>query len=56
MKKLPKVNVIMSTYNGEKFVLPQVESILAQKDVDVTLLAVAKISLASGQKKHPCIL
>ncbi len=27
----------MSTYNGEKFVLPQVESILAQKDVDVTL-------------------
>lgn len=37
MKKLPKVNVIMATYNGEKFVRTQIDSILAQKDVDVTL-------------------
>lgn len=37
MKKLPKVLVIMSTYNGEKYLDVQIESILAQKDVDVTL-------------------
>lgn len=37
MEKLPKVNVIMSTYNGEKFVRQQIDSILAQKDVNVEL-------------------
>lgn len=37
MKKTPKVNVIMSTYNGEKFVKQQIDSILNQKGVDVTL-------------------
>ena len=37
MEKLPKVLVIMSTYNGEKYLDVQIESILAQKDVDVTL-------------------
>jgi len=37
MGELPKVVVIMSTYNGEKFVKEQIDSILAQKDVDVSL-------------------
>jgi len=37
MEKLPKVVVIMSTYNGEKYLDVQIESILAQKDVDLTL-------------------
>lgn len=37
MKNLPKIVVIMSTYNGEKFVKEQIDSILAQKDVDLTL-------------------
>ena len=37
MEKLPKVLVIMSTYNGEKFINEQIDSILAQKDIDVTL-------------------
>lgn len=33
----PKVAVLMSTYNGEKYIREQIDSILAQKDVDVTL-------------------
>ncbi len=37
MKKLPKIIVIMSTYNGEKFVREQIDSILAQKDVELNL-------------------
>lgn len=37
MEKLPRVVVIMSTYNGEKYLDVQIESILSQKDVDVTL-------------------
>ena len=37
MKKLPKVLVIMSTYNGEKFLKEQIDSILAQEDIDVSL-------------------
>ena len=37
MEKLPKVLVIMSTYNGEKFLKEQIDSILAQKDIDVYL-------------------
>ena len=37
MKKLPKVLVIMSTYNGEKFMVEQIDSILAQEDIDVSL-------------------
>lgn len=32
-----KVAVLMSTYNGEMFLREQIESILAQKDVDVTI-------------------
>ena len=35
--KLPKVAVIMSTYNGEKYLREQIDSILAQKDVDIYL-------------------
>lgn len=31
------VNVMLSTYNGEKYVLKQINSILAQKDVDIKL-------------------
>ena len=33
----PTVAVLMSTYNGEKYLREQIDSILAQKDVDVTL-------------------
>ena len=33
-----KVVVLMSTYNGEKYLRTQIESVLAQKDVDVHLL------------------
>lgn len=32
-----KVAVLMSTYNGEKYLREQIDSILAQKDVEVTL-------------------
>ncbi len=37
MSSLPKVLVIMSTYNGEKFLREQIDSILAQENVSVTL-------------------
>lgn len=33
----PKVNVLLSTYNGEMYVREQLDSILQQKDVDVVL-------------------
>lgn len=33
-----KVQVLMSTYNGEKYLAEQLDSILRQKDVDVSLL------------------
>lgn len=33
----PKVAVLMSSYNGERYIREQIDSILAQKDVDVTL-------------------
>lgn len=33
----PKVSVLMSTYNGEKYIKEQIESILAQKGVQVSL-------------------
>ncbi len=35
--KLPKVAVIMSTYNGEKYIKEQIDSIIAQKDVEIYL-------------------
>ncbi|MCD8381143.1 MAG: glycosyltransferase [Lachnospiraceae bacterium] len=35
---MDKVLVVMSTYNGERYVEEQIESIMRQKDVDVTLL------------------
>lgn len=36
-KKLPKVLVLMSTYNGEEFLEEQINSILNQKDVELEL-------------------
>ena len=33
----PSVLIMMSTYNGEKYVSEQIESILAQQHVDITL-------------------
>lgn len=33
--KRPSVAVLMSTYNGEKYLREQLDSILSQKDVDV---------------------
>ena len=32
-----KINVLMSTYNGEKYIGEQIDSIMSQKDVDVLL-------------------
>lgn len=37
-KTRPKVLVLMATYNGERFVASQIDSILNQQDVDVELL------------------
>lgn len=37
MKK-PRVEVLMSTYNGELYIDEQIQSILSQKDVDLNLL------------------
>jgi rhamnosyltransferase len=34
---IPTVYVMMATYNGEKYLCEQIESILSQKDVNVTL-------------------
>lgn len=36
--KLTQVSVLMSTYNGEKYIQEQIDSILKQKDVEVKLL------------------
>ena len=33
----PRIAVLMSTYNGEKYIKEQIDSILAQRDTDVTL-------------------
>lgn len=33
-----KIAVLMSTYNGEKYLREQIDSILAQKDIDVALM------------------
>jgi len=35
---MPSVLVLMSTYNGEKYIVEQIESIINQKEVDVTIL------------------
>lgn len=35
---MPKVLVLMATYNGERYLSEQIESILGQKDVNVSLL------------------
>lgn len=43
MKK-PKVAVIMATYNGEKYVREQIDSILNQKDVDLDLYVFDDVS------------
>ena len=34
---MKKIAVLLSTYNGEKFLSVQLESLLAQKDVDLTI-------------------
>jgi glycosyltransferase involved in cell wall biosynthesis len=35
---IPKVQVVMSTYNGEKYLTEQVQSILSQANIEVNLL------------------
>ena len=35
---MEKVCILLSTYNGEKYVNEQIDSLLAQENVDVTLL------------------
>lgn len=37
-KNRPSVAVLLSTYNGEKFLREQLDSVLSQKDVDVELI------------------
>ncbi len=37
MNSSPKVAVLLSSYNGEKYIAKQIESIFIQKNVDVTL-------------------
>ena len=37
MEKLPKVAIIMSTYNGEKYISEQLDSVLYQKGVEVDI-------------------
>ncbi len=37
-KSLPTVAVLLSSFNGEKFIIEQIESILGQKDVNLTLI------------------
>lgn len=44
MNNLPKIAVIMSTYNGEKYLKEQIDSILNQKDVDLTLFVFDDVS------------
>ncbi|MCD7864076.1 MAG: glycosyltransferase [Lachnospiraceae bacterium] len=46
---MDKILVVMSTYNGERYVEAQIESIMGQKDVDVTLLI-----RDDGSKDHTC--
>ena len=38
MKTLPRVLVFLSTYNGEKYLREQIDSIFNQKDVEVSIL------------------
>ena len=35
---MDKVQVLLSTYNGEKYIKEQIESILNQKEVEIALL------------------
>ena len=37
MDQMPTVAVLMSTYNGEKYIREQLDSIFTQRDVDITL-------------------
>lgn len=37
-KSLPKIQVLLSAYNGEKYIKEQIQSILEQKNVDVCVL------------------
>ena len=48
MKK-PVVLVLMSTYNGERFLKEQIDSILSQEGVEVRLLV-----RDDGSKDHTC--
>lgn len=49
MKK-PSVLVVMATYNGEKYIKTQIDSILNQKDVDVTIHIFDDLSKDETQK------
>jgi glycosyltransferase involved in cell wall biosynthesis len=47
--KNPKVLVLMSTYNGERFLREQLDSILSQQDVEISLLV-----RDDGSKDNTC--
>ena len=38
MEKKPKILILLALYNGEKYIYDQIESILEQKNVDISLL------------------
>lgn len=45
MSSLPTIAVLMSTYNGDKYLREQIDSILSQKDVDVHLFVRDDVSI-----------
>lgn len=62
-QSLPKVLVMMATYNGEKYVAEQIESILVQEHVEITLVITDDLSTdhtatvcQAYSKMHPNIL
>jgi len=50
----PKVLVLMATYNGEKYLPEQIDSILAQKDVDIFIKVSDDRSTDNTQKILQC--
>ncbi|MEN1831271.1 glycosyltransferase [Pseudomonas lijiangensis] len=49
-KPLPRVAVLLAAYNGMEFIALQVESILAQKEVDVTIFCSVDLSNDGTEK------
>lgn len=61
-KETPQVCILMSTYNGEKYLQQQLDSLYAQKNVSINILArddgstdMTQSILADNAAKHDCI-